>query len=157
MKMVASATSEKKWSLPLEKAWVRLNRVPAALTGAVDAEVKKQGFPPLEWYDVLLELDREPDGRLRQRELGKRLLLARYNLTRLLDRLEGEGLLQRASCSEDARGADIVITEAGRALRERMWPAYRDAVQTQLGDRLDPDELARLAALLSKLRGEVPT
>ena len=127
-------------------------RVPGAVLNRVQSDLKAQGFPPLEWYDVLLEIARADGGRLRQGELGRRLLVARYNLSRLLDRLETERLLTREPCPEDARGAVVAITPDGRALRERMWPAYAAAVAASFGERLDAGEAATLAGLLSKLR-----
>lgn len=136
----------------VESAWIALLRVPQALLGQVQTDLKREGFPPLDWYDVLLELSRQEDGRLRQKELGTRLLLARYNLSRLLDRLEKEGLVAREPCADDARGAVIALTAPGRALRERMWPAYAAAVNKRLGQRLTEAELGQLAAALSKLR-----
>jgi DNA-binding MarR family transcriptional regulator len=136
----------------VESAWIALLRVPQALLGQVQTDLKREGFPPLDWYDVLLELNRQEDGRLRQKELGSRLLLARYNLSRLLDRLEKEGLVAREPCADDARGAVIALTVAGRLLREQMWPAYAAAVNNRLGQRLTVAELGQLASALSKLR-----
>ena len=150
--MVASTTNSARLDAVTEGAWIALLRTSGALLGGVQADLKAAGFPALEWYDALLELSREPDGRLRQRDLGARLLLARYNLSRLLDRLEAEGLAKREPCPDDARGAVIALTPEGRALRERMWPAYAAAVQTRLGDRLSAPELETLAELLRKLR-----
>jgi len=148
--MVASATS-KKWSSSLQRAWPRLVRAPAAVLDGVQADLKAAGHPPLEWYDVLLELDRELDGRLRPNVLTKRLLVAKYNLTRLVDRLEKAGLVRREVCQEDARGQVIAITPEGRALREAMWPAYEKAVADHLGSKLSEEELETLARLLARL------
>src|SRR6187397_717432 len=68
-------------------AWTRLVKAGRVVLGAVEAELKAAGFPPLGWYDVLLELSREKvDGR-RPFILEERLLLAQYNLSRVLDRL----------------------------------------------------------------------
>ena len=70
------------------KAWARLIRAREIVVGAVERDLKAAGLPPLAWYDVLLELTRAPDGRLRPFELEKETLLLQYNLSRLLDRLE---------------------------------------------------------------------
>ncbi|HYD05247.1 MAG TPA: MarR family winged helix-turn-helix transcriptional regulator [Reyranella sp.] len=148
--MVASANTN-AWSGPLLKAWPRLMRIPPLVLDRVQADLKAAGHPPLEWYDVLLELDRELDGRLRPTTLAKRMLIARYNLTRLVDRLVNAGLVKREECQEDARGAVIAITPDGRRLREAMWPVYADAVRRHLGEKLTADELDTLARLLGKL------
>ncbi len=91
-------------------------RAQQLLLGHVEAELKRNGLPPLVWYDVLLELQRQPDGRLRLAEIGKQVLLSKYNVTRLVDRLENKGLVEREPCEDDARGAYAAITEDGRAL-----------------------------------------
>src|ERR671938_544541 len=111
------------------QAWARLVRVSGALLDAVEAELKAAGFPPLAWYDALLELDRAPEGRLRPFELERHMLLAQYSTSRLVDRLERAGLVERLQCPLDGRGQDVAITAAGRELRTRMWPAYAAAIE----------------------------
>lgn len=108
--------------------------------------------PSLACYDVLLELQRAPGGRLRPHEIGRRLLLAQPNVSRLIDRLEHAGPVTQNPCPEDGRGRHVAITPAGRAFRRRMWPAYRAAVERHLGARLESVRAAEtLAALLARL------
>src|SRR5580692_2524908 len=76
-------------------AWARLIRAEQALLGRVEADLKAEGLPPLVWYDVLLELRRSAEGRLRHRDLAARMLLAKHNLSRLVDRMAEDGLLER--------------------------------------------------------------
>ncbi|MCL4802432.1 MAG: MarR family transcriptional regulator [Burkholderiales bacterium] len=134
------------------RAWTGLVRAQARVLGAVEAELKRAGLPPLAWYDVLRELQRAPGGRLRPHEIERRLLLAQPNVSRLIDRLEHAGLVQRCPCPEDGRGQHVAITKAGRALRRRMWPVYRAAIQRHLGARLESARAAEtLAALLASL------
>ena len=78
------------------RAWIRLNRARDRVLGAIEHDLKTGGCPPLAWYDVLLELSRAPDGRLRPVDIEKVTLVAQYNLSRLLDRLQKEGLVARA-------------------------------------------------------------
>ena len=132
------------------RAWARLIRAQQSVLAAVEAELKAAGFPQLAWYDVLLELSRAQEG-LRPFALEQELLLAQYNLSRLLDRLEGAGYLERRACPEDGRGQIVAITAAGRALVKRMWPTYRAAIARHLGGKLSEDEASRLATLLGKL------
>jgi len=80
---------------PVFTAWARLLRAQTHLLGVVERELKQAGLPPLGWYDVLLELSRPGCDGLRPVELEKLLLLAQYNLSRLLDRLEKAGLVER--------------------------------------------------------------
>lgn len=147
----ASATKSAGLGPAVEKAWVALLRSSQGVLGRVQADLKAAGFPALEWYDVLLELSRAKDGRMRQRDVAAKLLLARYNLSRLLDRLEEAELITREEVEEDARGAYATLTKKGRTLREQMWPAYAAAVRKHLGARLSDKEARTLAGLLTKL------
>jgi DNA-binding MarR family transcriptional regulator len=132
-------------------AWTRLVRAQQTVLAAVESDLKAAGFPPLAWYDVLLELARAMDGRLRPYEIEQKTLLAQYNLSRLLDRLEREGLVRREACDDDARGQWIVVTSQGRALREKMWKAYAAAIQRHVGERLDDKSASALGELLGRL------
>src|ERR1043165_5221784 len=133
------------------KAWARRSRAREALVAAVERDLKAAGLPPLAWYDVLLELSRAPDGRLRPSEIEKETLLAQYNLSRLLDRLEKEGLIRREPCADDARGQWVIITEKGRALQARTWRVYARSIQSHVGEKLDDKAAATLASLLGRL------
>lgn len=137
-------------SAAVQSAWARLVRAADAVRGRVEADLKAAGLPPLDWYDVLLELKRA-GAPLRQGVLGERLLLARYNLSRRLDRMQADGLVERRPCPDDARVADVALTRKGAALQARMWPVYAAALQRGVGDRLAAADVRRLADLLAKL------
>lgn len=131
--------------------WARFMRVSQAVLADVESELKAAGFPPLAWYDALLELRRAaPDG-LRQFELRERMLLAQYNLSRLSDRLAAVGLARREPCPEDGRGQVIFLSEKGRALLDAMWPAYRSSVAKHFAERLDAADAEALARILDQL------
>ena len=132
------------------RAWTRLVRAQHRVLGAVEADLRRAGFPPLAWYDALLELRRAPEG-LRPFQLEARMLLAQYNLSRLVDRLEAAGHLARAPSPEDGRGQVLTMTASGRALLAAMWPAYAAAIARHVGGRLTEAEAATLAALLDRL------
>jgi len=131
------------------RAWTRLMRAQSAALLGVETDLKAAGFPPLAWYDVLLELSRH-DG-LRPFEIETRVLLAQYNLSRLLDRLAAAGYVERRPCPDDKRGQIIVITPAGRDLQKRMWPSYRSAIARHVGARLSEADAETLGRLLEKL------
>lgn len=133
-------------------AWAKLLRAQTLLLGQVEAALKAAGLPPLAWYDVLLELHRARDGGgLRQYQIGERMLLPKHNLSRLLDRLEAEALLQRHACPEDGRGHLVCITEAGVELLRRMWPVYAGQIQDLFASKLTDEEIVGLAAVLGRL------
>ena len=133
-------------------AWARLVKAQHRVLGAVEADLRKAGFPPLSWYDVLLELRRADGDGLRPVEIETRLLLAQHNVSRLINRLAAGGLVERRPCVSDGRGQIVAITGAGRDLLRRMWPSYRAAIQRHVGAKLGGDENAEsLRRLLERL------
>ena len=133
------------------RAWAKLVRVHQVLLAVVERDLRAAGQPPLAWYDALLELARAPEGRLRPFELERRMLLAQYNLSRLLDRLEREGLVAREPCPEDGRGQWVVLTAAGRERQRTMWPVYASSIQSHVGAKLADADADQLAGLLGRL------
>ncbi|MBX5145189.1 MarR family winged helix-turn-helix transcriptional regulator [Rhizobium lentis] len=131
-------------------AWTCIIRARERLLGAIEAELKAAGMPPLAWYDVLWELIRSQDGRLRPYEIEERTLLAQYNLSRLIDRLEREGLVRREIFADDGRGRWVAITDAGRTLRARMWAVYAAAIESHVGSKLTEGEAKTITALLAR-------
>jgi DNA-binding MarR family transcriptional regulator len=137
------------------QVWVRLIRARDKIVRNVEATAKAKGFPPIAWYDVLLELSRGGGRKLRPVELEKELLVAQYNLSRLLDRMEEAGLIQRTACPGDGRGQMIALTPEGRAMQRRMWPALRDAVEEHVAPTLSERELEQLIRLLGAIGGSL--
>ena len=144
--------SDKMPSDATTDTWIALVRAQQKVLGAVEADLKSAGFPPLAWYDILLELRRAQPAGLRPMEFEPRLLLAQHNVSRLLDRLEKAGLIRREAHEHDGRGQQIHITEAGLELRSRMWPVYGAAIERHVGKKLaddgQPETLARLLGRL---------
>lgn len=135
-------------------AWARLLRAHKVLLEKVQKNLADADLPPLEWYDLLLELDLAEDKRLRLFDLGERIVLSRSNLTRLCDRLEKEGLIRREHCAEDRRGLYAGLTEKGASMRKKMWPVYQRAVEEHFAAHLSLKEAEVLATLLLKIRDE---
>jgi len=135
-------------------AWSRLMRAHRAALAAAEQALRAADLPPLEWYDVLWELERA--GSLRPRDLQGRLLLAQYNLSRLLDRMADAGLVERRSCKEDGRGLVVAVSKEGVKLRRRMWPVYAAAIQAAIGAKLGSADAAALAGLLARLTDAEP-
>ncbi len=142
---------EDKTSQAAIQAWARLIRVEQLLLDGVEADLKAAELPPLVWYDVLLELVREPESRLRHRDLHQRMLLAKYNLSRLLDRMEADGLIQRERVENDGRGEFVQVTTKGRELQKSIWPVYRRAIGKRFSSRLSARDVDELLRILQKL------
>jgi DNA-binding MarR family transcriptional regulator len=110
-------------------AWRTLLNAHAAVTTQVEAALAAADLPPLAWYDALWPLYRADRRRLRMGALARDVMLSRTGLTRLVDRLEREGLVRREAAPEDRRGSYVVLTAAGAALLRRMWPVYERTLQ----------------------------
>jgi DNA-binding MarR family transcriptional regulator len=132
------------------EAWGGLVRICKAVTEKVEERLKEAGLPPLDWYHVLHEVDCSPKGMMRQSGVQNRTLLAQYNVCRLVDRLEREGLVERHQCQLDGRNNVLVITAKGRGLRRAMWPVYAAAVEEHFGAHFSEDEAEAIARLLAK-------
>ncbi|HVL97109.1 MAG TPA: MarR family transcriptional regulator [Solirubrobacteraceae bacterium] len=132
-------------------AWRGFLRVHAAITKQLDAELERELNLPLSSYEVLINLAAAPNQRLRMAELADRTLLSRSGMTRLVDRLERDGLLKRQNCASDARGSFAVLTEAGRALLARARPAHLESVRRSFLQHLEDDDYPRLAALWERV------
>jgi DNA-binding MarR family transcriptional regulator len=131
--------------------WARLQRTSGAVLARVEDRLKAEGFPPLAWYDILLEL-RRADGRaLRPVEIEKRILLAQYNVSRLIDRLVAAGYVEKRRSKEDGRGVEICLLPEGAALLKAMWPRYRDAVETEFAAHLEKGDAETLWKILGRL------
>ena len=134
-------------------AWTRLVTAQKQVVAGVEADLKAAGFPKLEWYDVLLALERAPDRRLRASELQARLLLPQYGLSRLVARMAEAGVVRVSPSPDDQRGRVVDLTPKGLELRAEMWPAYARAIRARVEDKLSTEEAAQLAGLLKKLTG----
>lgn len=133
-------------------AWACLVRVSQALLSRVEADLRRAELPPLAHYDALLELRRAGAKGLRPFELQREMLLAQYNVSRLVDRLVRAGHVERGAADEDGRGQILRVTASGRRLLKRMWPVYAASIEQRFGQRLDEDEIVALARMLAKLR-----
>ncbi len=96
------------------RAWRGLLTTYARLTKALDAQLEAEHGLPLTSYEVLMHLADADDGRMRMHDLASSILLSRSGLTRLVDRLQRDGLLERCSCPSDARGSYACLTVKGR-------------------------------------------
>jgi DNA-binding MarR family transcriptional regulator len=132
-------------------AWRGMLRAHAELTKELDAELAREHDLPLSSYEVLLYLADAPDGRMRMAELADSVLLSRSGLTRLVDRLQREGLLKRERCESDARGYFAEITPNGRRLFDAARRTHLDGVRARFLSRFSRDELRAMGALWQKL------
>ncbi len=135
-------------------AWRGLLSAHAALTKTLDAELEQSHGVGLTSYEVLVRLDRAPGRRMRMCELADSVLLSRSGVTRLVDRLERDGLLAREECADDARGAFAVLTGAGEQLLAQARETHVEGIHRHFLSRFSDQELEALDALLGRFRSE---
>src|SRR3954449_5823234 len=124
---------------PLEiRAWRGLLRVHASLSKALDAELEAEHGLPLTSYEVLLYLADAEGEKMRMCDLASSVILSRSGLTRLVDRLERDGLLVRESCASDARGAFAKLTPAGYEKLSAARATHLANVRALFLDHLTP-------------------
>jgi DNA-binding MarR family transcriptional regulator len=105
-------------------AWRAFLRAHSTMLRRIGRDLEEAGLPPLSWYDVLAALRDAPEQSLRQVELAERVLLSHSGLSRLLDRIEEKGLVERTSCPGDRRSFHVRLTDEGQAMLDSMWPVY---------------------------------
>jgi len=132
-------------------AWRGLLRVHSALVKALDAELLAGHDLPLTSYEVLINLQAAPDRRRRMAELADGVLLSRSGMTRLVDRLERDGLLERDACASDGRGTFAVLTDKGEALLAEARRTHLDGVRERFLRHFTEEELAHLAGLWNRV------
>ena len=135
---------------PEQAAWRAFLRAHATLVRRLEGELVAEHDLPLPSYDVLVQLSEAPDRRLRMTELAERVLLSRSGLTRLVDRLVRDGLVERQACPDDARGTLAVLTHSGLERLRTAWPTHLRGVAAHLS-RLSPQEVEQLSLLMGKL------
>ncbi|MEM9148402.1 MAG: MarR family winged helix-turn-helix transcriptional regulator [Pseudomonadota bacterium] len=133
------------------EAWSRLMQVSRAMTTIVDEDLKAAGFPSAIWYEVLLALSQAGPAGLRPYAMRQKLMIPQYTVSRLMDRMEAAGVVERVPCAEDGRGQILRARDAGLELLDDMWPVYRDAIAARLEGRIDAAALAQFGETLERL------
>jgi len=118
--------------------------------------IAKAGFP-LTWLDILAQLYDAGDDGLRMQELQERSLFTRSGLTRLVDRMEAEGLVRREAVSGDRRGVRVVLTPDGRRRHTEAFVEHLQVIEREFGGRLTADRQRAIADALADFWNEAPT
>lgn len=106
-------------------------------------------------YDVLYNLSLCPSGWLRLNELNDHVLLTQPSISRMVDRLESRGLIQRKTAEDDKRGVLIGLTEEGIAVQKTVGRAHVQRIMELMEVALSDDEMRTLLDLTRKLRTSV--
>ncbi len=149
---VKIATREQEALSPAEqRAYRAMKRAHACLAKRLDAELESAHGLPVSSFEVLHTLAEEHGGRMRMCELADRARLSRSGLTRLVDRLEREGMIERCSCTHDARGSYACLTESGRQRLREARETHLAVVREQFLSHFSAEELHELAGMWERI------
>ncbi|MEZ5216404.1 MAG: MarR family transcriptional regulator [Ilumatobacteraceae bacterium] len=131
--------------------WRRLLVFQRRSMNELDDELRAERGLDLEEYDVLLHLTEAGRDGLRMGEIADRALLARSSCTRVVDRLERGGLVERAHEPQDRRMVRVLLTADGRAAQRRAAAVHVRGIERRFSSRLSPEDLVDLRRVLTRL------
>ena len=106
---------------------------------------------PLAWFEVLLQLRMAEDGRLKMAKVADAIVHSTGGTTRLIDRLEESGLVERQNCPNDRRATYVALTNLGNKRLDEALGIHLQFLDETLATRLCASERRELSALLTKL------
>jgi DNA-binding MarR family transcriptional regulator len=133
-------------------AWRALLEAHAAVLDVLETELQRERDLPLSWYDVLLHLSEAPGRRLRMQQLAARLVITQGGVTRLIHRMQAAGLVTRAACESDGRGAYAVLTSHGHEVLREAAPVHLRGVQEHFLRHLEAQEVEVLRVAMDRVR-----
>jgi len=132
------------------RAWRLYFESALALVDVLDADFERDGGMPIRWYDVLVHLEEAPAG-LRMNELADHILFSKSGFTRVVDRMEAAGLVERVRPDNDRRSIFVVLTDKGRETMEQARGHHRRWIDEHFSQPLSDDDIAALTRALEKL------
>lgn len=133
------------------QAWRKFYPAFWRIIAAIEADLDAAGLPSLSWYDALYELYQAPGRHLRMNELARHALLSRSGLTRLVDKLEAEKLIERRACPSDGRVQHAQLTDKGVEVLRKIWPVYRAGIARYFAVHLTEAEATQLEKSLGRV------
>jgi len=134
-----------------QRAWRSYLQMHGQLLARLNQQLQADSGLSLADYEVLVRLTETPEGRLRPFELQRGLQWEQSRLSHQVTRMQHRGLLHREGCTDDGRGAFIVLTDAGRHAIEAAAPSHVDAVWRLFFDGLTRDQITMLGQLSTQI------
>ncbi|MGC4938206.1 MarR family winged helix-turn-helix transcriptional regulator [Kribbella sp. DT2] len=134
-----------------EAAWRALARAVLVIPRVLDADLLQNEGLNVTEYNVLMNLSEAPERSLRMSELANYVSITVSGLTRVVERLERQGLVERVRASSDGRGQVAVLTTEGLARLKKAWPVHLASVRRNVVDHLDGLDLTKLAKALTAI------
>ena len=134
-----------------ELAWRALARAVLVIPRVLDGELLEAQGLNLTEYSVLMNLSEQPHRSMRMNELANAVSISISGLTRVVERLSRQGLVERVKAETDGRGQLAVLTPAGLARLEKAYPTHLAGVRKHVMDHLANLDLAALAEALANI------
>lgn len=148
-RIVKSMSSARPSQITID-AWEAVLRAHAALLPRIGRDLEARTGMPLTWYDVLLNLYRAPEHRLRMQALSDTVVLSRSRVSRIVDELVEAGHVQRLPDPEDGRATLAALTDQGTRAFRAAAPVHLEALECYIG-ALTADEAATICRALTAL------
>ena len=142
-------------TLPRLNAWGAFLTAHKALETILSRELESACGLPLTWYDALAQLHMAPAQRLTMTQLATALLFSKSGLTRLMDRMEEAGLVQRLARPGDRRSLHIALADAGEAKFREALPIHLDHVKRHFAAYIEDGEAAAVESALVRMANAV--
>lgn len=139
-----------------ESAWRALARAMIVVPRVLGTALEEAHGLTMTEYFVLMNLSEEPDRAMRMTELAARGSLSLSGMTRVVDRMVKDGLVERVRCHSDARGWLAVLTEAGLARLQEAYPTHLRTVRKNVVDHLEGLDLKLLAERMARFAEDEP-
>lgn len=135
-------------------AWRAFLRGTAQVNDVVNRDLEDLAGLSLHEFEVLQRLAEAPERTMRMSALASELVYSRSRLTHTVRRMEESDLVRRTTCETDRRGVNCTITSTGMQRLEKAAPGHVTSVREHLVDRLTPEQVTQLAAIMATLADE---
>jgi DNA-binding MarR family transcriptional regulator len=136
------------------RAWRLFFESALALLDVLDTELERDAGIPMRWYDVLVQLEESPEG-IPMNALAERILYSKSGFTRVVDRMEEDGLVRRVRPEHDRRSILVVLTDKGTQTMEHARRYHRDGIERHFSQHLTDHEINALTRALGKVSTHV--
>lgn len=144
-------TQSEQLDCPEIAFWQALSRAHATVLTALEQELEQGSVTPI-GLEVLRTLGACTNRQMRMADVAKTVGLSRSGLTRLMDRLQRHGWVERRHCPDDGRGAFAVLTDCGQHTLDRVLPTYRATLERCLSPAVHHGDMEAVTDALIRLR-----
>lgn len=141
---------------PSVTAWRDMLAYHSEVVFRIERDLKEAGAISLAAYDILIELERAPEKRLRLYDLAEACVLTKSGISKIVGTLETQGYLTRERCPADKRGFFAVLSAKGGIAVRKAWIIYERCIQKYFENSLSAADIKQLNRILPRLRHGLP-